>query len=64
MLRAGQKVVAKRGAKEIAFGLQAKKAMMKGINKLADAVECTMGPKGSTVIIEKSWGAPQITKVL
>jgi chaperonin GroEL len=62
MLRAGQKVVGQRGAKEIAFGLQAKKEMMKGINKLADAVECTMGPKGSTVIIEKPWGAPQITK--
>ena len=38
------------------------KEMLVGINKLADAVSCTMGPKGSTVIIEKPWGAPQITK--
>ena len=36
--------------------------MLAGVNKLADAVSCTMGPKGSTVIIEKPWGAPQITK--
>merc|ERR1712193_568957 len=51
-----------RGAKDVAFGLSARTEMLAGVNKLADAVECTMGPKGSTVIIEKSWGAPQITK--
>ena len=51
-----------RGAKDVAFGLSARTEMLAGVNKLADAVSTTMGPKGSTVIIEKSWGAPQITK--
>ena len=51
-----------RGAKDVSFGLGARGEMLIGVNKLADAVSSTMGPKGSTVIIEKSWGSPQITK--
>merc|ERR1711937_1043743 len=51
-----------RGAKDVAFGLNARTEMLAGVNKLADAVSTTMGPKGSTVIIEKSWGSPHITK--
>lgn len=62
MLRAAKQLITVRGAKDVAFGLHARNEMLVGINKLADAVSCTMGPKGSTVIIEKPWGAPQITK--
>ena len=62
MLRAAKKLISVRTAKDVTFGLSARTEMMVGINKLADAVACTMGPKGSTVIIEKPWGAPQITK--
>ena len=62
MLRAAARLVQVRGVKEVAFGLTAREEMLVGVNKLADAVACTMGPKGSTVIIEKPWGAPQVTK--
>jgi len=36
--------------------------MLAGVNKLADAVQVTLGPKGRNVAIEQSWGAPKITK--
>ena len=91
MLRGASKLAkySQRGAKDVAFGLNARTEMLAGVNKLADAVSTTMGPKGtvliakkqigatryqkakmlenniflgSTVIIEKSWGAPSITK--
>lgn len=41
---------------------KAREAMLAGVNKLADAVEATLGPKGRNVIIEQSFGAPKITK--
>ena len=49
-------------AKEVKFGDSARKKMLKGVNVLADAVKATLGPKGRNVIIEKSFGAPTITK--
>ena len=49
-------------AKEIHFSENARAQMMKGVNTLADAVKVTLGPKGRNVVIEKSWGAPTITK--
>jgi chaperonin GroEL len=48
--------------KEIKYSSTAREKMMKGINTLADAVKVTLGPKGRNVIIEKSWGAPKISK--
>ena len=49
-------------AKEILYGAKAREKMMKGVDILADAVKVTLGPKGRNVIIEKSWGAPKISK--
>ena len=49
-------------AKEIKYGAKAREKMMKGVDILADAVKVTLGPKGRNVIIEKSWGAPKISK--
>jgi len=49
-------------AKEILFGENARSQMMHGVNKLADAVKVTLGPKGRNVVLDKSWGAPNITK--
>ena len=49
-------------AKEIKFGSDARTRILNGINTLADAVKATLGPKGRNVVIEKSFGAPRITK--
>src|SRR5512133_3758268 len=49
-------------AKEIIFDQKGREAILKGVNALADAVKVTLGPKGRNVIIEKSYGAPTITK--
>ncbi|CAJ0598980.1 unnamed protein product [Cylicocyclus nassatus] len=49
-------------AKDIKFGAEGRKAMLVGVDLLADAVSVTMGPKGRNVIIEQSWGSPKITK--
>ncbi len=49
-------------AKDIQFGEDARARMMVGVNKLADAVKVTLGPKGRNVVLDKSWGAPTITK--
>ena len=49
-------------AKEVKFGESARAAKMRGVNVLADAVKVTLGPKGRNVVIEKSFGAPLITK--
>lgn len=50
------------GAKELKFGRDARAEILKGCEKLADAVEVTLGPKGRNVVIEQSYGAPKITK--
>src|SRR6201982_3415108 len=49
-------------AKEVKFSLDARDRMLKGVDILADAVKVTLGPKGRNVVIEKSFGAPRITK--
>jgi len=49
-------------AKEIKYDAEARERIMKGVNTLADAVKVTLGPKGRNVVLEKSWGAPTITK--
>lgn len=48
-------------AKEIKFSENARAAMLRGVDKLADTVKVTLGPKGRNVILDKSFGAPQIT---
>src|SRR5690349_2049585 len=47
--------------KTVAFDEQARRALEAGMNKLADAVRVTLGPKGRNVVLEKKWGAPTIT---
>ena len=49
-------------AKEVKFGTDARNRILKGVNILADAVKVTLGPKGRNVVIDKSFGAPRITK--
>ena len=49
-------------AKNILFGSDARAKMLTGVNKLADAVRITLGPKGRNVVMDKSFGAPRITK--
>ena len=48
-------------AKQIAFDEVARRSLEAGMNKLADAVRVTLGPKGRNVVLEKKWGAPTIT---
>ena len=48
-------------AKEIKFGEDARKSLLNGVNKLADTVKVTMGPKGRNVVLDKKFGAPLIT---
>ena len=48
-------------AKQIAYGEDARKALLNGINQLADTVKITLGPKGSNVVLDKKFGAPLIT---
>ena len=49
-------------AKEVKFGRDARERMLRGVDILADAVKVTLGPKGRNVVIDKSFGAPRITK--
>ena len=49
-------------AKDVKFGTEARNLMVEGVNILADAVKATLGPKGRNVTIDKSFGAPRITK--
>ena len=49
-------------AKEIKYDMKAREAMLKGVRTLADAVVVTLGPRGRNVVIDKSWGAPTVTK--
>lgn len=48
-------------AKEVRFGNDARKSMLKGVNTLADAVSVTLGPKGRNVVLDKGYGSPLIT---
>jgi len=49
-------------AKQIIHGEESRQAILRGVNKLADAVKVTLGPKGRNVIIDKKFGSPTITK--
>jgi chaperonin GroEL len=49
-------------AKEIKFNIEARAQLKEGVDQLADAVKVTLGPKGRHVVLEKKFGAPQITK--
>ncbi|HQY83170.1 MAG TPA: TCP-1/cpn60 chaperonin family protein, partial [Thermomonas sp.] len=49
-------------AKDIRFGEDARAKMVRGVNVLANAVKATLGPKGRNVVLQKSYGAPTITK--
>ena len=48
-------------AKEIKYGIEARKALEAGVNQLADTVRVTIGPKGRNVVLDKSFGTPLIT---
>src|SRR4051795_11649431 len=49
-------------AKQVVHGEESRQAILRGVNKLADAVKVTLGPKGRNVVIEKKFGSPTITK--
>src|SRR5438045_9121767 len=49
-------------AKEVRFSVDARDKMLRGVDILANAVKVTLGPKGRNVVMEKSFGAPRITK--
>src|SRR5471030_2882678 len=49
-------------AKNITYGEDARQNILRGVNKLADAVKVTLGPKGRNVVIDKKFGSPTITK--
>jgi chaperonin GroEL len=49
-------------AKMISYNTKAREHLLKGVNTLADAVKVTLGPRGNNVVLEKSWGAPTVTK--
>ena len=49
-------------AKEVKFSTDARARLLKGVYILADAVKVTLGPKGRNVVLDKSFGAPRITK--
>src|SRR6187200_2975942 len=49
-------------AKDVKFGASARERMIRGVDILADAVKVTLGPKGRNVVIDKSFGAPRVTK--
>ncbi len=47
-------------AKDIAYGIEARNALLRGIDKLADTVKITLGPKGRNVVLDKKYGSPLI----
>ncbi|NKF32000.1 chaperonin GroEL, partial [Pseudomonas sp. BGM005] len=49
-------------AKEVKFNVEAREKLLRGVDILANAVKVTLGPKGRNVVIDKSFGAPRITK--
>ena len=49
-------------AKDVKFGVEARDRMLRGVDILANAVKVTLGPKGRNVVLDKSFGAPRITK--
>src|SRR5258708_9544639 len=49
-------------AKQIVYGEESRQAVLRGVNKLADAVKVTLGPQGRNVVLDKKFGSPTITK--
>jgi chaperonin GroEL len=49
-------------AKMLKFNEEARRALERGVNKVANAVKVTLGPKGRNVVLDRKWGAPIITK--
>src|SRR5436305_8200947 len=49
-------------AKMLAFDIEARKALLAGVTKLARAVKATLGPRGRNAVIDKGWGSPNVTK--
>ena len=49
-------------AKQIVYAENSRQAILRGVNQLADAVKVTLGPKGRNVVLDKSFGAPRVTK--
>lgn len=49
-------------AKDVKFGVDARASMLRGVDRLADAVQVTLGPKGRNAVLEQSFGPPKITK--
>ena len=49
-------------AKDVKFSADARERMLRGVDTLANAVKVTLGPKGRNVVLDKSFGAPRITK--
>ena len=49
-------------AKQITYGNDSRQAVLRGVNRLADAVKVTLGPKGRNVVLDKKFGSPVITK--
>ena len=49
-------------AKQILFEEEARRTILRGVDKLADAVKVTLGPKGRNVVLEKKFGSPTVTK--
>ena len=54
--------VVRYASKDVKFGIECRGAVLAGVNKLADAVQVTLGPKGRNVMIEQAYGGPKITK--
>src|SRR5688500_6953059 len=50
------------GAKMLSFDAEARKSLLEGVTKLSRAVKATLGPRGRNAVIDKGWGAPNITK--
>lgn len=48
--------------KDVKFGIEGRRLMLEGVNKLADAVQVTLGPRGRNAILDQSFGPPKITK--
>ena len=49
-------------AKDILYGIEARNALSRGVDKLADTVKITLGPKGRNVVLDKKYGSPLITR--
>mmetsp|Transcript_6676 Transcript_6676/g.11784 ORF Transcript_6676/g.11784 Transcript_6676/m.11784 type:complete len:115 (+) Transcript_6676:62-406(+) len=49
-------------SKDVKFGVEARAGMLVGVERLADAVQVTLGPKGRNVVIQQAFGAPKVTK--